>query len=132
MMTKEQFLLQECAIVDKWVTGCLSAPEYVEAMEELNKVAIINPKALQIWYDEGRGAFALKHPNAPEIYIPIERCEVAQTAWGKPRADQRGWEILTRLLRDNAQQNKATIGMPAAPVQYMVDGWIKGVVREAI
>ncbi len=132
-MTKKQLAIRESEIIMQHADGLITDEEFVRGIEKLYEERLIgkldfNPKALQIWYDEGHAAIVLKHPNTPEIKIPIERCGVNLTAWGMPLANQRGWEILIRLLRDNAKQNcTATIGMPAAPIQHMVDGWIRGV-----
>ena len=86
----------------------------------------LNPQALQIWYDESNASIILKHPNAPAVKIPIERCGVVLTSWGKPLASQRGWEFIIRILRNHAQNPNATIGMPTAPVQHAVDQCLKG------
>ena len=65
----------------------------------------------------------ISFPNDQTITIPLERCGIETNDWGSPLPSQRGWALLSQLMKDRAaqSQNETRIGERGQPTQYAVE-----------
>ena len=84
-----------------------------------------NPSfAIALWFEGDH--LRVSFENSHEISIPIEHCGIVRNNSGTALPNQRGWDFLLNLLMERYHQSsRQTIAQKGAPIQYMVEQFLK-------